>query len=116
MKQHMAILAQFKNVHEATFRAWETAYPEASPRVTPRKPLDPNEQILSLQVAIKVADLGSVFEGHEVRACRMHVVVDAAQLMRNRPTAASIASAGKCEVGEGPGGGGKCWRPESTSA
>ncbi len=63
MKQHMALSSQFTSVHQKALSEWE---PGSSSTAAPRMPLDPQERLLSLQIALKLADLGSTFEGHEV--------------------------------------------------
>ncbi len=64
MKQHLAFTSQFNNVHQKTIGLAEMGQP---PPPGPPTPLDNNERLLSLQMALKVADLGSTMEGHEVR-------------------------------------------------
>ncbi len=62
MKQHMALSNQFTSVHEKTLSLFEQA-----PSTSPRAYVDANERLLSLQIALKLADVGSTCEGHEVR-------------------------------------------------
>ncbi len=64
MKQHVAFTSQFSNVHQKTIGLAEMGQ-QLPPG--PPTPLDNNERLLSLQMALKVADLGSTMEGHEVR-------------------------------------------------
>ncbi len=61
--QHVALANQFKTVHAVTLNA-ETGHAEALG--SSRMPLDKNELLLSLQIAMKIADLGSTAEALEV--------------------------------------------------
>ncbi|KAL6758843.1 3'5'-cyclic nucleotide phosphodiesterase [Haematococcus lacustris] len=56
MKNHMAITSQFSTVHSLM----------AKPAASTQPPLDEAERLLSLQVALKCADIGMIAEGQEV--------------------------------------------------
>ncbi len=63
--QHVALANQFKTVHAIALNA-ETGHVEAPKALGSRMPLDKNELLLSLQIAMKIADLGSTAEALEV--------------------------------------------------
>ncbi len=64
--QHVALTNQFKTVHGVAVNA-ETGFVE-TPKAQggTRMPIDKNEQLLSLQITMKIADLGSTAEALEV--------------------------------------------------
>jgi hypothetical protein len=61
MKQHFALLSQFNSVHASP----EAARKHQSDQPGSLHPLDENERVLSLQIAIKAADLANLCDPHD---------------------------------------------------
>ncbi len=64
MKQHFSLVGQFTGVQHATAKQQPLKPEPGEGRCTALLPQDENERILSLQIAIKAADLANLCDPH----------------------------------------------------